>query len=179
MVTAPAAWAAAREAYGPGVRPSLRTAKRLVKSTLPRASPMGGMMTSLTSEFTTKPKAMPTIMPTAMSITLPFIMNALKSFNIFAPSSPVSLSSILQRRFQIINTLHICSWVFWDALPVSWQLLVSFGTTRQIEDLCRAQESDMSSAWKYGADLGYDSAPRGIRTHDPRFRRPVLLSAEL
>jgi hypothetical protein len=24
-----------------------------------------------------------------------------------------------------------------------------------------------------------DSAPRGIRTHDPRFRRPVLLSAEL
>ena len=26
---------------------------------------------------------------------------------------------------------------------------------------------------------GFRYAPRGIRTHDPRFRRPMLLSAEL
>jgi integrase len=31
----------------------------------------------------------------------------------------------------------------------------------------------------FAEDEGSDSAPRGIRTHDPRFRRPVLLSAEL
>ena len=32
----------------------------------------------------------------------------------------------------------------------------------------------------YNTDFRYKNcAPRGIRTHDPRFRRPVLLSAEL
>ena len=39
----------------------------------------------------------------------------------------------------------------------------------QAEDVGRMLAKDEDS----------DSAPRGIRTHDPRFRRPVLLSAEL
>ena len=40
-----------------------------------------------------------------------------------------------------------------------------------------AEEKDVSKMLAKEGDA--DSAPRGIRTHDPRFRRPVLLSAEL
>jgi len=39
------------------------------------------------------------------------------------------------------------------------------------------ESKDVSKMLAKEDDL--DSAPRGIRTHDPRFRRPVLLSAEL
>ena len=41
--------------------------------------------------------------------------------------------------------------------------------TEQTEDVSKMLAKDEDS----------DGAPRGIRTHDPRFRRPVLLSAEL
>src|ERR1019366_4869471 len=54
-----------------------------LKSMWPRIIPIGGMMMSFTIEVTIAPKAAPMITATARSRTLPFIMNALNSCNMF------------------------------------------------------------------------------------------------
>jgi integrase len=55
-----------------------------------------------------------------------------------------------------------------EAAALRFDALIS-SESEQTEDVSKMLAKDDDS----------DSAPRGIRTHDPRFRRPVLLSAEL
>jgi len=55
-----------------------------------------------------------------------------------------------------------------EAAALRFDALIS-SEAEQTEDVSKMLAKDDDS----------DSAPRGIRTHDPRFRRPVLLSAEL
>jgi integrase len=55
-----------------------------------------------------------------------------------------------------------------EAAALRFDALIS-SEAEQTEDVSKMLAKDGDS----------DSAPRGIRTHDPRFRRPVLLSAEL
>ena len=47
------------------------------------------------------------------------------------------------------------------------------------ESFDKLLEPWLPQAKDVGKPAGFRYAPRGIRTHDPRFRRPVLLSAEL
>src|ERR1035441_7068704 len=61
---------------------------RSLKSTWPRMSPIGGITTSFTMDVTMAPKEAPRITATARSITLPLMMNALKSLSMFV--SPFS-----------------------------------------------------------------------------------------
>jgi len=55
-----------------------------------------------------------------------------------------------------------------EAAALRFDALIS-SEAEQTEDVSKMLAKDEET----------DSAPRGIRTHDPRFRRPVLLSAEL
>ena len=55
-----------------------------------------------------------------------------------------------------------------EAAALRFDALIS-SEAEQTEDVSKMLAKDGDS----------DSAPRGIRTHDPRFRRPMLLSAEL
>ena len=50
----------------------------------------------------------------------------------------------------------------------------------RFDALIRSETEESENVCKmFAENEDSDSAPRGIRTHDPRFRRPVLLSAEL
>src|SRR5262249_11075110 len=76
-VGAPAALAAANEAYDS----PFSARKRLEKSTLPSARPSGGIMMSATKDETIFPNAAPMMMPTAMSRTLPRMAKSRNSFS--------------------------------------------------------------------------------------------------
>ena len=61
----------------------LSVSLRSVKSTPPISKPIGGIITSFTKLVTILLKAEPITTPTAISITFPFEINSLNSFNIF------------------------------------------------------------------------------------------------
>ena len=72
------------------------------------------------------------------------------------------------RRLEIPANVQVQAGDRYQAAALRFDAVI-MSEVEQVEDVSKMLAKDGDS----------DSAPRGIRTHDPRFRRPVLLSAEL